>query len=71
MNFGVTILTQNMEMRQSCASQILIVLLLTLKPKIFFEDISNDVERWFDTSSYDKPLLIGKNKNVPGLFKMN
>ena len=37
------------------------------------EDISNDVERWFDTSNYDKndkrPLPIGKNKKVPGLFK--
>ena len=32
----------------------------------FFEDINNDVERWFDTSSYDKndkrPLPIGMNK---------
>ena len=39
----------------------------------FFEDISNDVEKWFDTSNYDKndkrPLLIGKNKKVIGLFK--
>ena len=39
----------------------------------FFEDISDDVERWFDTSNYNKndkrPLLIGKNKKVPGLFK--
>ena len=40
---------------------------------IFFEDISNDVERCYDTSNYDKndkrPLPIGKNKKVPGLFK--
>ena len=40
----------------------------------FFEDINNDVERWFDTSNYDKndkrPLPIGKNKKVPGLFKV-
>ena len=39
----------------------------------FFVDISDDVERWFDTSNYDKndkrPLPIGKNKRVPGLFK--
>ena len=39
----------------------------------FFEDISNDIEKWFDTSNYDKndkrPLLIGKSKRVPGLFK--
>ena len=37
------------------------------------EDISNDVEKWFDTSNYDKndkiPLPIGKNKKVPGLFR--
>ena len=39
----------------------------------FFVDISDDVERWFDTSNYDendkRPLPIGKNKKVPGLFK--
>ena len=39
----------------------------------FFEDINNDVERWFDTSNYDKndkrPLLISKNKKVIGMFK--
>ena len=39
----------------------------------FFEDISNDVEKWFDTSNYNKkdkiPLPIVKNKKVLGLFK--
>ena len=39
----------------------------------FFEDIANDVERWFDTSSYDKndkrPLQMGMNKKVIALFK--
>ena len=40
----------------------------------FFEDISDDVvDGRFDTSNYDKndkrPLPIGKNKKVPGLFK--
>ena len=38
-----------------------------------FEDINNDVERWFDTSNYDKndkrPLSISMNKKVIGLFK--
>ena len=33
----------------------------------------NDVEKWFDTSNFDKidkrSLPIGKNKKVPGLFK--
>ena len=59
--------------KQNYATQILIVLLLTWKTENFLEDISNDVERWFDTSNYDKndkrPLPIGKNKKVPGLFK--
>ena len=39
----------------------------------FFEDISNDVQRWFDTSNYDKNdkrrLKIGINKKVIGMFK--
>ena len=39
----------------------------------FFVDISDDVERWFDTSNYDendkRPLLIGKNKKVIAFFK--
>ena len=39
----------------------------------FFEDINNDIERWFDTSNYDKndkrPLQIGTNKKVIGMFK--
>ena len=34
----------------------------------FFVDISDDVERWLDTSNYDennkRPLPIGKSKNV-------
>ena len=41
----------------------------------FFEDISNDVEKWFDTSNYDendkRALPIGKNKKAPGRLKMN
>ena len=36
-------------------------------------DISDDVERWFDTSNHDendkRPLPIGKNKKLTGLFK--
>ena len=47
--------------------------IIYIKTEYFFEDISNDVERWFDTPNYDKndkrPLPIGKNKEVPGLFK--
>ena len=47
--------------------------IIYLKTEDFFEDISNDVEKWFDTSGYNKkdkiPLPIDKNKKVPGLFK--
>ena len=39
----------------------------------FFEDISNDVEEWYDTSNYDendkRPLPISKNEKAIGLFK--
>ena len=39
----------------------------------FFVDFSDDVERWFDISNYaendKRPLPIGKNKKVIGLFK--
>ena len=39
----------------------------------FFEDISNDIEAWYDTSNYDendkRPLPIDKNKKVIGLSK--
>ena len=47
--------------------------IINIKTEDFFEDISNDVERWFDTSNYDKndkrPLPVGNNKKVPGVFK--
>ena len=47
--------------------------IIDIKTENFFEDISNDVERWFDISNYDKnnkwPLPISKNKNVPSLLK--
>ena len=40
---------------------------------IFFEDIICNVDRWFDTSNFDKndngPLKIGKNKKLIGKFK--
>ena len=47
-----------------------------IKTEDFFEDISDDdddVKRWFDTSNFDenykRPILIGEDKKVPGLFK--
>ena len=39
----------------------------------FYKDIADDVEKWFDTSGYDKKLdrllPIGKNKKVLEMFK--
>ena len=47
--------------------------IIHIKTEDFYEDIANDVEKWFDTSNYDendkRPLPIGKNKKVIGLFK--
>ena len=47
--------------------------IMHIKTEDFYNDIANDVERLFDTSNYDKkderPLPIGKNKKVIGLFK--
>ena len=38
-----------------------------------FGMIANDVEKWFDRSNFNeddkRPLSIGKNKKVIGLFK--
>ena len=47
--------------------------IIHIKTEDFYEDIANDVEKWFDTSNCNeddkRPLPIGKNKKVIGLFK--
>ena len=44
-----------------------------IEAEYFYRDIAKDVETKFDTSGYskdyDRPLLIGKNKNVIGMMK--
>ena len=49
--------------------------IINIKTEFFFEDISNDVERWFDTSNHGKsdkrPLPIGKKKKYLVFLKMN
>ena len=46
---------------------------MNIKTEDFYKDIASDVERWFDTSNYDekdkRPLPIGRNKKVTGIFK--
>ena len=72
MNFAI-ILAQSTETKQNFVTQILTAVLFLLKSKTFLN--INDLEGQFDTSNYDKnnkrPILIGKNKKVPGLFKDN
>ena len=47
--------------------------IIYIKIEDFFEDISNGVKKWFDTSNCNKndkrTLPIGVNKKVPGIFK--
>ena len=73
MNFGMIISIQKYgDKAKLCytGADSFIVYIIT---EDFFEDISNDVEKWFDTSNYDKndirPLPIGKNKKIPDIFK--
>ena len=44
-----------------------------IKIEEFYKDIAGNTEKWFDTSNYDqadkRPLPIGKNKKVIGIFK--
>ena len=47
--------------------------IIHIKTKDFCKDISNNIDKWFDTSNFSKndnrPLEIGKNKKVIGKFK--
>ena len=47
--------------------------IIHIKTEDLYKGIANDVEKRFDTSNYDeddkRPLPIGKNKKVVGLFK--
>ena len=47
--------------------------IILIKTEDFYKDFANDIEKWLDTSNYDesdkRPLPIGKNKKVIGLFK--
>ena len=71
MNFGMITLNQIMETTKLCymGTDSFIIYIET---EDFYKDIANDVERWFDTSNYDendeRPIPIGKNKKVIGLF---
>ena len=74
MNFGMIILSLNMKKKQDYVIWIQIASLFILKQD-FYKDIAGDLDRWFDTSNYDKydnrPLPIGKNKKVISKCKGN
>ena len=46
---------------------------INISTEDFFEDINNDIERWFDTSYFDRndkrPVKTEINKKVIGMFK--
>ena len=74
MNFGTIMLNQSTMTKQNYViwmdTDNSVLIMFT---EDFFEDINNDVERWFYTSNYDendkRPLQIGVNKKVIGMFK--
>ena len=72
MNFGMIIKSKYKEKVKLCYMDT-DSFVINIFTEHFFEDINNDVERWFDTSNYDKndkrPLPIDKNKKVIGMFK--
>ena len=45
--------------------------IIHVKTEYIYKDIEEDVRKIFDTSNYnvDRPLLMGKNKNVIGLME--
>ena len=73
MNFGMIILNQSKEIKQNYVTWTLTAFIIHIITEDFYKDIANDVEIWFDTSSYDENderlLPIGKNKKLIGLFK--
>ena len=72
MNFGMIIKSKYKEKVKLCYMDT-DSFVINIFTEHFFEDINNDVERWFDTSNYDKndkrPLPKGKNKKVTGMFQ--
>ena len=45
--------------------------IMHIKTEDFYKDITNDIEKKYDTSNYtcERPLPIGENKKVIGLMK--
>ena len=77
MNIGMVILNQSIKKMQNYAMWIQIVLMIILKlnhikTEDVYEDIPNDVKKWFNTSNYNKgkrTLPRVTNKKVISLMK--
>ena len=71
MNFGVNILKYKKKAKLCYIDTDSFI--INIFTEDFFKDINNYIEKWFDTSNYDKndkrPLKIGINKKVIGMFK--
>ena len=76
MHFGKITLNQSTKTKQKYVTWILDTdsLVIHIETEDFYKDITDDVEKWFDTSNYDendeRALPIGKNEKVIGLLKM-
>ena len=72
MNFDMIMLNQSIKSKLCYMDTDSFI--VCIRNEDIYKDIANDVEKWFDTSNYDKddkrPLPIGENKKVVFL-KMN
>ena len=72
MIFGMITLNQSIKIMQQCYIDT-DSFIIHIKTEDFYEDIEDDVEKWFDTSNWDddvdSPLPKGTNKKVIGLMK--
>ena len=72
MIFGMITLNQSIKIMQQCYIDT-DSFIIHIKTEDFYEDIEDDVEKWFDTSNcdddVDSPFPKGTNKKVIGLMK--
>ena len=68
----MNILNQSIKKKQGYVTWIL-SFIINIETEDFYEDIAQDINKWFDTSNCEKndkrPLPIGINKRVIGKYK--
>ena len=66
MNFGMVILSQSNEAKEKLCYMDTESFVIQIKTEDFYEDIADDVKKWFHTSNYneddERPLPIGENQ---------